>query len=433
MMKYGFAVALLALTPPVLARSDSADDLHYRVMRGDTLEELAHRGLKRLQDYRVIQHRNGIRDPGSIRVGTNLRIPRRILRIEPVSGRVVALRGNVEVDGKRAVMGMLVNAGHTIRTGAVSFLTMELADTSVLTVPSNSRMDVLSLGKILLTGSVERRFLLRGGRVETQVSPLKSRGDSFEIRTPAATASVRGTRYRVTYQDSAAVAGVSVLQGAVAVTGDRRDLLLGAGHGVAIDENAMRAPEALLPPPQMRDADALQDAAQVSFHLGAVPGAAVYRAQMATDAGFVDLFAEVDATKSEIEMAGIPDGSFFARFSAISESGIEGRPATFTVERRRNDVTAEVGSAPDCPAKRCLLFRWRSNGEGDRTYRFQLSRSPEGVPVLDEPGMSGTQIVVTDLAPGTYVWRVESSGQANGRAFAKWSDFEELRVAPLER
>ncbi|MCB2076220.1 MAG: FecR domain-containing protein [Novosphingobium sp.] len=425
---------LLLLVPsPVLPKAEVQGDLPYRVVRGDTLDGIARRGLKRLQDYREVQRRNGIRNPDAIRAGTILRIPRHLLRVEPVSAKVVALRGNVTIDGRRAGLDQAVKPGGTVSAGTASFLTMELADGSVLTVPSGSRMEIVSLGRILLTGAVEKRFLLRTGRVETRVRPLQRENDRFEIQTPVSVASVRGTRYRVTYRDSSGVAGASVLEGAVVVAADRQELVLDAGKGITVDKQAMRAPENLLPAPRMSDADALQDAALVGFHLGEVPGAALYRVQMATDAGFIDLFAEEESTTPDITFENIPDGSFFARFTAISEGGIEGKSTSFAVERRRNDLTASVEEAPDCPARRCLLFRWRSNGNGDRQYRFQLLPEPDGVPVLDEAGMSDTEIVVTDLPPGVYYWRVESRGGVGETAFARWSQYEELHVAPLTR
>lgn len=432
MMKFALALPLLFITTQVLAETIREDDLQYRVVRGDTLIGLAERGLKRWQDYRVVQQHNRISDPRKLQAGTILAIPRRLVRVEPVFARVIALRGSVTLNGEQARLNMVVKSGEIVRSGAVSFLTMQLADGSLLTVPSNSQLDVINLRKILLTGAVEKRFRLQDGRVETEVKPLRQEGDTFEIQTPVSTAAVRGTRYRVTYQANTGRGGTSVLEGAVAVESGNQQQVINAGNGVSLSTNALGALTALLPALEMADAESLQDGPQVRFHPDPVQGAAAYRAQVATDAGFVDLFAENESKTPDIEIPDVPDGSYFVRLTAISAGGIEGLPVSYTVERRRNDVSASVDEASECPVRRCLRFRWQSNGEGQRLYRFQLLPDQGGVPVIDEAGMSDMELVVTDLPPGTYYWRIQSSGDSEVGVSPKWMDLQQLHVAPLK-
>lgn len=427
------AAAVLLGAHASAAPPPARDYIEYTVKSGDTLIGLAQRGFKRPNDYRLAQRTNRVANPRRLRVGSTLRLPLSLLRTEPVGAQVIAFRGAAQVNGATARVGMAIAEGAVLTTGANAFLSVELADGSTLTLPSRSRMSVAGLHRIVLTGNVIKRFLLTGGRTETQVEPVE-RGGAFEIATPLSVAAVRGTRFRVSLGEDGDSSGTSVLEGNVGVASDEEEVEVPAGEGVTASDGGVGEPQPLLPRPTLLDPDRLQDEDLVTFAVTPVEGATLYRAQMAADIGFIDIFAEQDSDDPQFAFEGIPNGSHYARFTALSRDGIEGFPsATNTVERRLNTITAEVNEPDDCPAERCLRFRWRAGGEGERRFRFQLAESPGGVPIIDRMEMTGDELVVTDLPPGTYYWRVES-GLINGeRRQSKWMDYQELRVAPLSR
>jgi hypothetical protein len=430
MMRFLLALMLAMLGVSASAAPPSASEhITYTVKSGDTLIGLAERGFRRQGDYLVAQRLNRVRNPRVLRIGSTLRLPRRILRIEPIGARVIAFRGAAQVNGAAAQVDMPIAEGAVLTTGANAFLAMELADGSVLTLPSRSRMNVAGLHRIVLTGDEVKRFVLLNGRTETEVAPLK-RGSSFEIATPISVAAVRGTRFRVSLGEADDSSGTGVLEGNVAVATQESAVEVPAGQGVTATEEGVGEPVPLLPKPTLLDPDRLQDEDLVTFAVEPVPGAALYRAQLATDAGFIDVFAEIESPTPQLSVADVPNGSFFVRLTAISPAGLEGLPAAYTFERRLNTITAEVGEADDCPAGRCLRFRWRAGGEGERRFRFQIARSPDGVPIVDRMEMTGSEIVITDLPGDTYYWRVESALIDGEERQSKWMDWQELRVAP---
>lgn len=425
---------LLALLGAQAARAQSAPppDLTYTVRAGDTLIGLAQRGLKQPSDYITVQRLNRVANPRALRIGSTLQVPRRLLRTEPVDARVTAFRGTAQVDGGVARVGMPVVEGATLSTGANAFLAIELADGSVLTLPSRARLNVAALHRIVLTGDVVKRFLLVSGRTETQVTP-RERGSTFEIETPVSVAAVRGTHFRVSLGEGSDSAGTGVLEGNVAVAAQEGQVDVPAGQGVTASGEGVGTPVPLLPKPAMVDEGRLQDDELVTFAVEPVAGAALYRAQLATDAGFIDVFAESESASPRFSVPDVPNGSFFVRFTAIASAGLEGLPANHTFERRLNTITAEAGEPEQCPADRCLRFRWRTGGEGERRFRFQIARSPDGVPIIDRTELTGSEIVLTDLPAGTYFWRVESALLDGDRRLSKWMDHQELRVAPASR
>ncbi len=432
--KYFIAFMLLALGDAAMAKTPPpGEDFLYTVRRGDTLIDLGRRGLVHETDYRIVQRRNGIGNPRLLPTGMVLRVPSRLLRRQPVMARIAALRGTVLIDGAMAQRGAIVGEGANIRTDSRSFVTLQLADGSLLTVPSGSRLQVLDLHRIALTGAVVKRFQLGNGRVETEVSPLKQRDDRFEVKTPVAVAAVRGTRFRVSYAETAQQGATEVLEGHVAVSGARQQLTVDPGQGVSVSPSTMSERQTLLPAPTALDMDKVQDSELVTFHLAPMTGAAGFRVQLATDAGFVDLFEEDETAGSAIQLPNVPEGSLFARFTALAPDGLEGMPTAYTFERRRNDLVAKVDETKDCPGKRCLRFRWQGPLEGERRYRFQLLPSGGNVPAIDNADMTAQEIVVTDLPGGDYRWRVESRSTVDGKSFAKWGDYNELHVTPLRR
>ncbi|HWK42846.1 MAG TPA: FecR domain-containing protein [Croceibacterium sp.] len=422
-----FAVRAEAATPA------PGQDLIYTVKAGDTLIGMAERGMKQWSDHRIVQRINRVADPRKLQIGSTLRVPRRLLRLEPIDARVAAFRGAAQVNGGTARVGMAVAEGTKLSTGTNGFLAIELADGTSLTLPSRARIDVSTLHRIALTGDVVKRFMLVNGRTETQVTPVQ-RGSTFEIHTPVSVAAVRGTRFRVSVDDENAGSGTGVLEGQVAVTAGEALVEVPAGQGVAVSAQGLGSAVPLLPRPALLDPERLQDSDLVTFAVEPVAGAEFYRAQLATDAGFIDVFAEIESQTPQLSAEGVPNDSLFARFTAISAAGLEGIPANHTFERRLNTITGEVGEAETCPAGRCLRFRWRTGGEGERRFRFQIARSPDGTPVIDRTELTGSELVITDLEPGTYFWRVESAILLDGgRRQSRWMEQQELQVAPVSR
>jgi hypothetical protein len=428
----GAIIALVTTEVAAAAPARPAEFL-YTVKPGDTLIGLANRGFKSPGDYLVAQRHNRIGNPRALRPGSTLRIPTRILKVRPIGAKVIAFRGDAAVGGGPAHVGQAIVEGMALRTGADAFLTIELADGSLVTLPSRSTMRVVGLHVVVLTGSVVKSFELLRGRAETDVQRARKADERFEIRTPVSVAAVRGTKFRVTFGEQSAAAGASVLEGLVGVEAGTASVAVPEGKGVVASASGPGPIVPLLSKPEVLAPGKVQDEEIVTFALAPLAGAATYRMQLAKDAGFIEIFAEAEGRTPALAFSGVPNGTLFARATGISPEGIEGFPAVFTFERRLNSIKAEVNEPDQCPALRCLRFRWRTGGEGERRYRFQLVASPGEIPIIDEPEMQATELVVTDLPGGTYYWRVESILIEGGRRQSKWTDYQELRVAPAAR
>ena len=430
-----FAFALQA-APASAQPAEEPEVVLYQMRKGDNLYALAERHFRRIGDYAVVQRLNDIRYPRRIAIGRTVRIPKRLLRYESVAARIISFRGNVRLhrDGRELPVsaGMVVREGDELATGANSFVSLGLPDRSAVALPSQSRVRVDRLRKFSLTGAVERRFSVEQGRARAVVSPLDET-DEFHVTTPISVSAVRGTEFRVRYDAAAGRAITETLSGEVRMSSARdasRDLP--AGFGAVASGVDLSAPVSLLAAPSLAAPGTIQDERELVFEVAPLAGARGYHVQVARDAGFLEIVSEATSQGTEVRLPPVGDGTWFVRVSAIDERGIEGMYETYGFQRRLNDISARV-AVSRAGDYRQYLFLWDIMGKGERQYRFQLSREPDGSdPIVDEIGLTERRFVITDLPPGIYYWRVMTLQFVDGETHGNWSPIERLTISAAQ-
>lgn len=424
-----FGAALGA--PRAAAQQPAADEsIVYVVRQNDTLISLARSWLIRETDWKQVQRINAIADPHRLAVAKPLRLPLRLLKFRPASATVAAFRGDASasVGGgalRQVTMGQALGEGARVVTGPASSLSIALTDGSVITLPSNSALRITRLRKLLITDSIDYELALESGGVRSRVSPFRSRDDRFRLRNPIAVSAVRGTDFRNHYDANGGTARAELIEGGLALTGpaNAAETRLDAEFGAVIGKAGGIAVEPLLPAPLLASGGAVQREPALAFSIGAVPGAQGYKLQIARDSGFVDIVDEAASVTPGFERPTLGNGNYFARFTAIAGSGLEGLPGTFAFKRRL--ATSTQAAAPGADG---YVFRWVSTGEGVRRYRFQLSAQGNPVYIVDEAGLTGTSIILGDLAPGRYQWRVGTTTFAPDETDIDWTAYENFTI-----
>jgi hypothetical protein len=382
---------LLAATAPAMpngarleqrqrAELEATDEIIlYRTKKGDTLQGLAKRWFVNPEDWRRAMALNKVKKPDSIPAGTPLRLRSGWLKTTPIAVELAAFRGDVRVVRKTEAMavmkGMALAEGDIVETGPSGYATLSLPDRSQVSLPSASRIRLARLRQVPMSDSIDRRFTLEQGRSEARVTPMANPASRFLISTPVAVAAVRGTEFVVAYTPAELKALTTVTEGKVAVQrkGGIEDVLVRAGFGNMTTRSGATRPIALLAAPAVETPERVQDAEQVSFRVRPVPGAARYRVEIATDAGFVDRVGSVDIDGTTARFVGVPDGNYFVRAFALDGLGLSGRVAQPVVFQRswvgnqqaaiqreqaaRRDQIAELGTEqPE--------FDWFDKGAG---------------------------------------------------------------------
>lgn len=427
MLPVAAAAAVARPVPVAIATAETPPSVQYVVKPGDTLVDLANRALVRPQDWQMVARINHVADPRRLPVGKTLLIPAALLRREPLTAAIAAFSGQVTTTpGGAARLGAPVGAGTLLATGPNSFVTLALADGSRVTLPSQSRIRIALLERIVIDGRLERRFELVSGRSEFGVTPRARDADRFLVKTPVAVAAVRGTEFRVAYDGDHE--SLSVIEGVVAERPllEHDDDLIASGGG-AVMARGDDHPATLLPAPALVDPGREQADPAVVFALA--PGAGTRRrVQLARDAGFIDRFAETETTGDTASFDGVGNGTLYARLTAIDGEGVEGLHATYEFERFQSGLATEAGALPGKPRR--SRFRWQPSGEGSRRYDFVLARDAALVDrIIDAPMLASTEMTVSGLQPGTWYWRVTVTAIAGGKRHVRMLPVQALTIA----
>jgi hypothetical protein len=422
----GPAALLLMLASAAPVAPPTQAPAHYTVKAGDNLITLAGKWFVRSDAWPAVQRLNHVADPRRLPIGKVLSIPRELLKSEPVGAKVVGFRGAVMLAGKAPTLNAPVREGMAIATGDGGSITVECADGSRFSLPSQTQVGIARLRRILLTGDLDRVFATSRGRGEWRVSPAPTPDSRFMVTTPVSVSAVRGTGFRVGY-DGAAVVGV--VEGTVGVSGAdiARATPLPKGKGVAVTTAGVGAPVDLMPAPELTRPGIVQAAPQVRFRVDPVLGARSYVFEVGSDAGVTDLLAEARDSGSEVTFDGLPDGSYFVRAKATDPKNIDGFAKIWAFER------LSLGAKPPEAIGRGMRFRWSGGEDGARAYRFSLYTDEAGTRALiDRDGLTDTAFTVTDLKPGTYWWRVVLTKFRSGKAIVATGELQSFTIAKPE-
>ena len=407
-----------ALIAPASAALDPPQP--YVVRGGDTFWSLSQRYLSGVGDIPALRKANPGAKPAHLKIGSTIQLPYDLLKTSPEFGKVIAFKGDAFVThsgtAARAALGTDVVQGDILTTGANAFMTLEMADASHLTLPSQSSVKVTHLRQILLTKGRDVDFLVTSGRSHASVTKLRAPEDHFRVRTPVSVAAVRGTQFRVGFDPEKAYGVIEVLEGLVGVSDkDGANIVaVPSLSGLITSASGPSTVQGLLAAPKLIKPGRTQAGPALAFEVTPMNGAQSYRGQLANDAGFTDLFAETVSDKPGLTFEGPPDGTYFVRVAALGAAGLEGAAKVYAFDRE-----LFVPGGPPRPSQfgkqRRYGFKW-SGGSADTRFRFQLSRDKDFVAVMiDQASLKDKSIVVTDLPKGNYWWRVVVSKVREGR------------------
>ena len=428
------AILFLAFAPAQAA----PDDLYtYTIKSGDTLIGFSSRYLANPQDYEKLRAVNRMADADLLRPGKPLLVPYALLKSTPIAAQVAAHSGDVSARiGTRRIeisIGLAIKEGMIVETGRSGFVTMSLANGSRLSVPSLSQLRVVRLRRYVLTGSSDIDFSVDKGRAETAVTPFKDKASRYRLRTPSAVSAVRGTTFRVGFDDVAMASVSEVIEGSVGVGAGAsgKETAIPGGFGAAVSRTGDLNKEKLLPPPALVDPGDTQQGADVRFTVRPAPPEKGYHVQIARDAGFVEIIASERSATPTVRFPFLPDGRYYVRAMAIAASGLEGLSETTSFRRQQASASAErVPGMMDA-----FRFAWMTQGPkikegaGKKLYRFQLfNTASPALPIIDEAALEGPALILGGLKPGVYQWRVSIKPAGGSKDDLLWVPFQKLTI-----
>lgn len=425
---FAFALAS-AVALPLPAHADSTAFINHRVIQGDTLERLAAQFYGDVHLWQQLQKFNQVPDPRRLQPGSTLRIPVKFMpeqaaEVSFVLGQatVTPSRGSQEATPLQA--GQKLQEGAAIKVAPDSFVTVKLADGTIIRIQAESDVQLKQLRRKGRSGSLQSVLEMQRGSVNSTVGTEPDPTRGFEVRTPQATTSVRGTSFEIAVTGSGK-AVTSVTHGTVAVrAGDasaaagkpRRSpagALVTEGHGIAVSSDGeLGDTRVLLPSPDLNQIPAtLEDANFLSFELPPIPQADAYFVQVARDETLSQVLRSGTFKSSQVRLKGIEDGEYYVAARAIDAQELPGMPALRKIRvKTQPPPPLYQQPAPGATTSRTSGQLLCTRVSGAQSYRIQVAATVDGFakPLLDEVRAGECDLPLTALDPGSYQWRAAS-------------------------
>ncbi len=402
--------------------------ISYTVKIGDTLQALSRNLLDDPKKWNELARLNGLKNPNVIHPGLVLDIPRSLVNFanQPkiaTSGVLTSANGNVTINGAPAIAGSSVPEGARVQTAAGSSAVVKMSDGSSVQLMPRSLAEVTtqhgyamkdpasSLSTTWFSGAIR----LVEGVLDIAANKLAQRKEPLNVVTPTSVVGVRGTQFRVAFEDPASgTARTEVLEGKVRADNPAQGAGadVGGGFGVAVKptEREIKVvallpalPESALPARVER----AREGSQASWTVGALSGAAGYRAELAQDAAFTQIVFDTKSSTPAINLAAAPNGIYFARVRGVDPSGIEGYNAVRRIDIanapvaliwiREINVAATADFVPDG-----LLLRVNTSAlDTPRSLQIQIARDAAMTQGLQSLALDAAgNVIVKDLKAG---------------------------------
>ena len=431
------AVLMTSLAPGAWA-ADQKDETPHVVQAGDTLEGLSQSYFGTPRLWHQLQARNKVKDPRQLQPGSVVWIPVGLLPAE--SAQVEFVHGDVKVHTAElgattntaaaanppVAAGTMLAEGTRLQVGPDGFVTVRLADGSVVKVSAQSDVQLRQLRRRGRAGSVQSVVEIQRGSVESSVAPSTDASRRFEVRTPRAVTSVRGTRFGVALSESGDTTA-AVLQGAVAVQSRTADnpaqhtataTVLQPGQGLAVQaDGTVGSPRSLLPAPDLTSLPAaVHDLGLLALNVPGQAGANAYQAIVARDAELTQVLRSGTFANGQLRWKGLDDGQYFISVRAIDAEGIAGLPTTQPLTVKTQPVPPLYQKpAPDAVVSNAGGQLLCTQVAGVRWYRIQVATQADfNAPVLDESRLDSCTLSVAQLPVGSYFWRAASVRELPG-------------------
>ena len=429
-------ITLLAISISIFSPSmANAEEWIYTTRPGDTIWDISKKYLKSVNDWSKVQKHNNVNIAKHLAPGTRIRIPLKWLKISASPATVINVTGTVNY--KTSVSDNLisltskqtVNIGDAVKTGKNGSALIQFADGSTLLMQKNSQVIFNTLSSYGETGMVDTRFRLQQGRIETSVKPMRDSGSRYEITTPAAVAAVRGTKFRVAYQDDRQTMASEVVKGSINVAAEGVNQPVNPGFGTITEKGKPpQPPVQLLQKPELETLPVNIRYLPFTFNWPSLDGAKKYRVQITPASEPGNLRYQDIHESAEFTLNSLIDGQYILRIRAMDKNSLEGFNADhkFTIDTNfpipsltAPIMNSELSQPP-------YLFEWTKASAANQ-YMIQVSTDINFDNIIIERLENSNTLSLNDkLSVGQYFWRVAAVDQKKNKGH--YSSIEKFTI-----
>ena len=404
--------SLFLLCPPIA----SAEEWTYTTRPNDTLWDISQKYLKSVTYWERLQKHNSVNIAKQLAPGTRLRIPLEWLKMQAVDATVVSITGKVELVRSESTKAVILSSkesisiGSKIITGDNGSALIQFADSSTLLIQKNSQVVFNTLSSYGKTGMVDTRLRLQKGRVETSVTPMKNSGSRYEIKTPAAVAAVRGTQFRVAYENNQQTMASEVVKGEVSVAAEGIEQSLIKGFGTITEKGkAPQPPVKLLIQPDLKNIPNIVKYLPFTFKWPELENAVQYRVQISPAEQQNALIHESNQNSEQFTLNTLNDGQYILRIRGIDENGLEGFNAkrAFTLDTDFPVVTLISPAHKLETSNKALTFKWKLEKKA-ASYQLQIATDIQFSNLIVDQISTKNTLTIEEgiIQDGDYFWRI---------------------------
>ncbi len=432
-MKIGVKLFLIVIAVVVMgfsrcAWAQSENDIVVQVKHGDYLCRICNELLEDPNQWPLVAARNHMRNPGLIHPDDRILIPVELTKGVPTGGRVVAVVGQVRIwedqgPWQPVAVGQVIREENRLQTGDKSTLRLEFDNGIIITLRSNTEIKVLRTRRQDNTHFLHRLFI-KAGRAIMDIRKATGAAERFEIRTPSAIASVRGTYFRSSV-DRNETTRCEVLAGRVRVRGSGRMVQVAANQGTVVrPHRTPLPPRKLQPPPTPRDLREIYKSLPLDILLSGTAESVRFRYILSRDPGSIQVVREGSvAAGKPLHWTHLADGTYYLRAFAADKNGLEGKGSKPYRVRLRTSPMAPIIQEPVAGSEvhgDGAPVTWLRLPDAHH-YRFQVAKEPSfSETVEDRNNVTRVHNQTRPLPPGRYCFQVTAIA-ADGFQ-GPWSD-----------
>lgn len=313
------------------SQTSASHDWRYTVRPQDSVSDLTRQYLKPSISWQTLAKYNRLPDANVIYSGTQLRIPLHWLALRQAEAKLTAISGDVQiqpVDGawRKAQLQESVQTGQRLQVGRNSSARLQFADASEMVIQPESTVAMDTLSVYAGGYMADTQLRLQAGRVEVHANPQGRKGPKFDVITPAAVASVRGTQFLVEAKGDRTLQQTT--QGQVELQTEQGRVLVQEGYG-----SAAKSGEKPLPPEIIKPAPKLQNPISKFVDYSMVfswveqPDVSGWVMQVGRDPQMAQLVLTRQSSKPMLDAGILLDGSYYLRAWSLDAQGIPSKPA----------------------------------------------------------------------------------------------------------
>jgi len=431
--------ALIALQLLLHASSPWAEILVPIVVEpGTNLIKLTEKFCTSRYHWKLVADINGLHEPFLLHPDEKIFIPLELLKAETIFAQLASVSGQVYLvrSGnilKKLKKGDIVYPGQTVVTGPESYAHLVYPDHRYTRVASDSKFTMTYNVKVVGQGS-KAEFFLEKGRITHAVKEHLKNTENFTTRTPVSVTGVRGTEYRVK-MTADKQNFVETLQGQVAVSAQKKSLLLKKNEGTKIEENLPPSTPVPLPhPPVIEIAEGIFKILPFRIQTPDTPAISSYRMRIAGDNLGEHTILEKTITPGEsFYVSALADGEYYVFFTAVAKSGFESPPTSPRIIKIRTTPPPPMLVDP-LDGKTFfaeeITLHWLI-GEGAAHYFIELAHDENFSDLVLTTDVANNQFTVSSMTLGDYFVRVQAVAADGFRSLYSKTDSWHIAQSPV--